>query len=41
VAGPRRVVGSAAVRPPVRPMGGKRRGEMVCRARGEAAELKG
>jgi hypothetical protein len=41
VAGPRRVAGSAAVRPPVRPMGGKRREETVCRARGEVAERKG
>jgi hypothetical protein len=40
VAGPRRVVGSAVVRPPARPTGGKGKGKKVCRARGEVAELK-
>jgi hypothetical protein len=40
MAGPRRVAGSAAVRPPARPMGEIGEGKKVCRSRGEVAELK-
>jgi hypothetical protein len=40
MAGPWRVAGSAAVRPPARPTGEIGKGEKVCRARGEVAELK-
>jgi hypothetical protein len=40
MAGPRRVAGSVAVRSPTRPTGVIGEGKKVCRARGEAAELK-
>jgi hypothetical protein len=40
MAGPRRVAGSAAVRPPARPTGEIGEGKKVCRPRGEVAELK-
>jgi hypothetical protein len=40
MAGPRRVAGSAVVRPPARPTGEIGKGRKVCRARGEVAELK-
>jgi hypothetical protein len=40
MAGPRRVAGSTAVRPPARPTGETGEGKKVCHARGEVAELK-
>jgi hypothetical protein len=40
MAGPRRVAGSAAVRPPARPTGEIGEGKKVCRPHDEVAELK-
>jgi hypothetical protein len=40
MAGPRRVAGSTAVRPPTMPTGEIGEGRKVCHARGEVAELK-